>query len=365
MSLTKVSYSMVQGAVVNVLDFMTPVEIASVLAKDYSSELHVAIQAAFDYAFANNKAVYFPGGGYLVNTQVISSPVGPEMRIFGDGHVNTIIKSTNTAIGGIFAFQGPHPEVDGAGNRIGPVTVEDMGFVGTGSGVGTAIGLLIYGVQGIRLSNVSSTQFKTGIQFHNTDLVHIENSYVSYCDTGITTLGTGYAPGNDANSFNVTDSYVTHCTTVGIAHNGGEALLVQGNNFVLNGISVTVASTSYSSVTTNAVIDSNYFESDTVYCLLIGGGGGIVRGGRITNNAMLVTAGTTAIICGNVSNVFGKGLINWNTMSVSSSQRFCCQSTSTYINKLNVGIIKTQRQSVFDVWFHISFFDVGVIYYNW
>jgi len=276
----------------------------------------LAVQNAFNCAFPSGQSLHFPSGTYLINTQVIWSTYGHDVRIFGAGDRTTIIKSTNTAINGIMAFQGPSPELDGAPNRLERTTIEDMGFLGTGSGIGSATGLLIYGAQNTRLSNVTVSGFVVGIQFHNTDLVIIENSHVNFCSVGITTLGTGYAPGTDANSFIVTDSCVAHCSNTGIAHNGGESTVISGGNFVANGKSIAIANTSYSSVTSNAVIDANYFEGDTSTSIQMGGGSGIVRGGRITNNTMLVTANTVAMTIGNVSNATGRGFIGWNTMSV-------------------------------------------------
>jgi hypothetical protein len=87
MSLTKVSYSMVKGAPINVLDYGA--------VGDGITDDTVAIQAAIDAS--NGTRVYFPSGTY-----VISSPLYMDggTHIYGDGGgeqpATKIIKTTNT-----------------------------------------------------------------------------------------------------------------------------------------------------------------------------------------------------------------------------------------------------------------------------
>lgn len=68
MSLTKATYSMVSGAPVNVFDFMTSAQIASVQARDLSVDVTAAIQSAINYCFANgHRQLVFPSGTYFVS----------------------------------------------------------------------------------------------------------------------------------------------------------------------------------------------------------------------------------------------------------------------------------------------------------
>ena len=95
MSLTKVSYSMISGAFVNVLDYgADPTGVASSVA---------AFQAAVAYCQANNNTLYLPAGTYLIDSPVNleASPLyNFSMVGAGDGHTGftgagrTVIKMT-------------------------------------------------------------------------------------------------------------------------------------------------------------------------------------------------------------------------------------------------------------------------------
>ena len=76
MSLTKVSYSMIAGEVVNVLDFG---------AKGDGSNDTAAVQAAVDYLLASDKnTLYFPDGSFYFATPVnITFSTGRSIRIVG------------------------------------------------------------------------------------------------------------------------------------------------------------------------------------------------------------------------------------------------------------------------------------------
>lgn len=105
MSLTKVTYSMIKGAVFNVLDFGA--------TGDGSTNDQAACQAAVDAAVAaGGGAVYFPAGTYLLNS-VPSSDTTPNgilipdtngvfdtnngIMLFGDG-IDTVLKAGNTSM---------------------------------------------------------------------------------------------------------------------------------------------------------------------------------------------------------------------------------------------------------------------------
>lgn len=106
MSLTKISYSMIDGAVANVLDYgADPTGAADNTA---------AFQAALD----SGMAVYIPKGNYLV-TSTINLPA--TCRIFGDGRVETVIKFKPAADD--ILFVGPAP--------ANGCTFFDMTFWGT------------------------------------------------------------------------------------------------------------------------------------------------------------------------------------------------------------------------------------------
>lgn len=82
MALTKVTNSMISGAIVNVFDFMTPAQIASVQARDKVENVTAAINAAIASLGATGGTVRMPKGLYLT-TAGISVPA--HITIIGDG----------------------------------------------------------------------------------------------------------------------------------------------------------------------------------------------------------------------------------------------------------------------------------------
>lgn len=81
MSLTKVSYSMIEGAPVNVLDFGA--------VGDGTTNDTAAIQAAVNAALASGASLYVPAGSYLLTSQInvnlYDAAVARGLIIFGDG----------------------------------------------------------------------------------------------------------------------------------------------------------------------------------------------------------------------------------------------------------------------------------------
>lgn len=84
MALTKVSYSMIQGGAVNVLDFGA--------VADGVTNVTPAVQAAVNYAFANNiSSVYFPNGIYFYATPVIVNfDAQNGLRLYGEAMANYV-----------------------------------------------------------------------------------------------------------------------------------------------------------------------------------------------------------------------------------------------------------------------------------
>ena len=84
MSLTKVSYSMITGDIVNVFDFMTTAMITDVQARTGTIDTAAAIQAAIDSLGTTGGVVRLPKGKYLTNAQ-ISLKQG--VSLIGDGQI--------------------------------------------------------------------------------------------------------------------------------------------------------------------------------------------------------------------------------------------------------------------------------------
>jgi hypothetical protein len=108
MSLTKVSYSMITGSPVNILDFgADPTGVANSSA---------AIQAAIN-SLPNGGAIYCPTGQYLLNT-TITFPEGDYFKFYGDGSIRTI-----------FTFNGTGNGIEAASNTSNRIRVHMEGFL--------------------------------------------------------------------------------------------------------------------------------------------------------------------------------------------------------------------------------------------
>lgn len=90
MGLTKVTYSMIEGATANILDFGAD--------STGSTDAGPALQAALDYCKANDLALFCPSGTYKINTTVtVTSFAGVTIR--GEGLANTVFTRTADASG--------------------------------------------------------------------------------------------------------------------------------------------------------------------------------------------------------------------------------------------------------------------------
>jgi hypothetical protein len=107
MSLTKVSYSMITGTPVNILDFgADPTGVVDSSA---------AIQAAIN-SLPNGGAIYCPAGSYLLNT-TITFPESNYYKFYGDGSIRTI-----------FTFNGTGNAIEAASNTSNRIRVSMSGF---------------------------------------------------------------------------------------------------------------------------------------------------------------------------------------------------------------------------------------------
>lgn len=126
MSLTKATYSMVTGAPVNVFDYMTAAQIADVQARTRSLDVSAAVQAAFDYAWANGKTLFLPAGDYKAKIVTPSTPAEPRGLAFimqGEG-------AGSVFLGGAAYVKGTtiiSPDTSPAFNLVNILTPSDSG----------------------------------------------------------------------------------------------------------------------------------------------------------------------------------------------------------------------------------------------
>lgn len=148
MSLTKVSYSMILGEVVNVLDYgADPTGTAS-------------SQTAFVAALATNKSVYIPAGTYLVTGSLVL-PEGKTM--FGDGPNLSKIQCNTSAFSGIcLTVRGRCEIKDFSVTAINPLSNP------TATGIYFADSASVYSFTGHSLAtNIDVSYFNVGFQVNN------------------------------------------------------------------------------------------------------------------------------------------------------------------------------------------------------
>ena len=137
MSLTKATYSMINAAPANVLDYgADPTGVAD-------------STAAFNLAIATLKKVYVPKGTYLVNATINNKTI-----IYGDGSSVSTLKPYNTAIAALtYSLQ--------VGDWYYHSEIRDIGFRGTSKvGVGFTFG------QTVPSDYVSDDQFCHNVKFY-------------------------------------------------------------------------------------------------------------------------------------------------------------------------------------------------------
>lgn len=155
MSLTKVTYSMLDGSEVNVLDFGA---VGDGIADDTQ-----ALQDALDAVFANTGGTLrIPAGSYKITAdlvpQISASPLNRSFRIIGDGMDVTNILGTGYGIK-IYADTPPSRN-----NAFVNLLLEGFSMVGSGL---TGIGIDIYSMQRSVISNVSCRGYNYGVRIRS------------------------------------------------------------------------------------------------------------------------------------------------------------------------------------------------------
>ena len=180
MALTKATYSMISGAVANVLDFgADPTGTAS-------SSAAIALALA-----SGSKQVYFPQGTYKT-TSVINRP--PGVRMFGDGATYSVISAAHN---GIIVDTSP-VTLSGDGYN----SFQDIGFTNAAT-FNSSIGIKISNMTACSLRRVYVTNGPViGIQCVFVLNSQFDQLNVTDCsDVGIYLYSTGLAAGVNRNVF--------------------------------------------------------------------------------------------------------------------------------------------------------------------
>jgi parallel beta-helix repeat protein len=186
MALTKVSYSMIEGAVANVLDFGA--------VGDGVTNDTAAIQAAINAA----NGVFFPSGDYLVNAQI---DLKSDLLLFGEGGSKIVLAAGVTP----YVLRGSATnnvtirdlEIEGNGasgfstvyiTSATNVTVDNCKITKSGSNALFFVACLFAKVQNCILSN----NFYYGLEFRDSvGCKAIANQCADNGDTGVATSGGG------------------------------------------------------------------------------------------------------------------------------------------------------------------------------
>ena len=162
MSLTKISYSMIQGEWLNVLDYGA---IGDGVADDTAS-----IQAAIDVAIASKKWVYIPAGTYSVTTLTATFTSYSSFVIQGEGQYNTILQkrgSTQTAILKLESNAAPGIVYWG---------IKDLHIEGNGATPSNCVGLQLHHCSRGHLENLFLQNSYIGLEAEGSEQFVIRNT---------------------------------------------------------------------------------------------------------------------------------------------------------------------------------------------
>ena len=205
MSLTKVSYSMISGAPVNVLDYgADPTGVA-----DSTS----AIQAAIN----TGCTVWIPSGTYSVTTIDLR---GRYANIIGDGILQTVIKA-RSAVSTIFNA------LESSDVQIAPVLISNMTIDGNNVVTGSAISIRYRHFSKIDtcyILNVTAPN-AAGIYAVDAWLNIISNCRITNCYDGLTWAGSNHRSTVNSCSFTSCTNTSVTCTSLGTALDGNNALV--------------------------------------------------------------------------------------------------------------------------------------------
>lgn len=160
MSLTKVSYSMISGAQVNILDFGA---VGDGVANDTA-----AIQAAVDSIVTTGGAVYFPTGKYKVTSQINVRSIYP-IHLIGDMGGQIYNATTQANLAGIII----------GGNITGSIIKYSTpaGKSRAEAGGGTVSGLSFYDATAVGGANPGSYTCTAALELTDFNLSKVENCY--------------------------------------------------------------------------------------------------------------------------------------------------------------------------------------------
>jgi len=286
MSLTKASYSMITGAVVNVLDYGA--------VADNSTNNQAAFQSAINAAVASESAVYIPAGYYKFSSGVT---ITDAVTIFGDGWGSVIYGTFAT--GDMFTVTSQDP-VNISNIKITSTIAKTSGSaILFDSGAGTQNNFSVID------SCFFENQFR-GVYCYRNGYQRITNNHFSSNSANGAPIILDNATTPDSGDQVVANNQIYGgAGVIGIHHLGGGGARIYGNKFlqIANGYYCQFEGTNQSGI---IIISNNSFDGCTGSSLLITGTGtsivtditinGNVFGGSPTNSFMYFQASGSASV---------------------------------------------------------------------
>jgi hypothetical protein len=251
MSLTKVSYSMIKGAVVNVLDYGA--------VADNATNNQAAFQSAINAAVALEGAVYIPAGYYKFSSGVT---ITGAVTIFGDGWGSVIYGTFAT--GDMFTVTSQNP-INISNVKITSTISKTAGAaISFDSGAGTQNNFSVVD------SCFFENQFRGVYCFRNA-YQRITNNHFSANSANGVSIFLGNATTPDAGDQVVANNQIYGGAGVtGILQSGGGGTRIYGNKFlqIQNGYYCQFTGTAQSGI---VIVSNNSFDGCTGSSLLITG----------------------------------------------------------------------------------------------
>lgn len=240
MALTKATYSMVDGAPINVKDYGA--------IGDGVTDDTAALQAAIDAAIPTGKQIVFPQGNYITTSQLNVNLSSSSHALFMQGNGKAQI--TSTATGSVIDVTSADPNTRG---YFIPCVIDGM-FI-FGDGVNNDHVLTIYGTayanSCITNSNISGAKVSL-IELNECWEFSIDNSQIGWGAASRTTSGTIAVDVLNANAFNMTNCDINNI----------------GSNYSGTGVRISSATAAY--------INNNTIENVTTGVEILSGQGSVV-----------------------------------------------------------------------------------------
>lgn len=180
MSLTKVSYSMINGEAVSVFDYMTPSQIAATQDPNNATDVTQAIQDAMAACKSNTagegNTLYFPAGVFCFSELVPNFGLytNQTIRIQGSGMQKTVLKNLSATGAGLRV-------AGGTGTTISDLTID----MNNSSGVGFYQPGQYSVTRNLEISNQAVGSSEYSLIINGSSVSVLENIYLSNVANGI------------------------------------------------------------------------------------------------------------------------------------------------------------------------------------